>query len=513
MSPPSFLEFCALLGLQLEPGQRVLCHVAFDGADPVDLDPYARAVAARMFGPVDRIPPGARSSLFAVCGRASGKTMVLGAARLLHLASTLPLRLGPGQVALAPIVAPRLAGAMETFRFVVGLVHAHPALAGIIESESAERLRLRGNGGMVDVQCVAASAGGEALRGRSYVGAFLDEVAFFYDSSHVVNDDQIYQAIQPRLLPGAQVVAGSTPWGRTGLLWTMFDREWGRPATAMVAHAPTDLMRSDPQTLAMVARERARDPGNAAVEYDALFLASDAKQFFDEAAIQQSIDASLVLGAPPTPGATVTAGADFGFTRNSSALAVVHRYGDRYEVRALDERKPEPGSPLRVSATCAAFADVLRHHRTDAVAGDDHYREAVWEHLDAAGIDFLRAPAGADGKLRSYVKARQLMREGKVRLPDDELLIRQLRAVVSRPTSGGGMTLSSPEDRDGRHGDVVSALVLALWQAHGAEVVEPPAPYGTPAYWAAEQAAIEARAAEQASKRSKRQWWELLAYV
>jgi hypothetical protein len=60
-----------------------------------------------------------------------------------------------------------------------------------------------------------------------------------------------------------------------------------------------------------------------------------------------------------------------------------------------------------------------------------------------------------------------------VRLPRHDRLLRQLREVTVRPLTGGGMSVSSPRSPGG-HGDLVSALVLALWQEHGGVEVEAP---------------------------------------
>ena len=44
---------------------------------------------------------------------------------------------------------------------------------------------------------------------------------------------------------------------------------------------------------------------------------------------------------------------------------------------------------------------------------------------------------------------------------DADGVLAQLREVISKPTSGGGMSISSPRKKGG-HGDLVSALVGAV---------------------------------------------------
>src|SRR5881394_1584929 len=96
-----------VLGVRLTKGQRALALVAFDGLEPRDLPAELRKVARELFGKVDVIPAAARAVLVAVCGARSGKSYVLGALRLLHLALTVPLEsLAADEIASGIIVAP-----------------------------------------------------------------------------------------------------------------------------------------------------------------------------------------------------------------------------------------------------------------------------------------------------------------------------------------------------------------------------------------------------------------------
>jgi hypothetical protein len=126
---------------------------------------------------------------------------------------------------------------------------------------------------------------------------------------------------------------------------------------------------------------------------------------------------------------------------------------------------------------------------------DGHYAESVREHLAEHRLGFFPAPAGTEGVAEAYVKARTLMREGRVRLPNHPDLLAQLRAVQWRPNPGGSISIVRPKKRRGGHCDLVSALVLALFQFAGATFVSKPRP-GTPEYAAAEAERIEREALE-----------------
>jgi hypothetical protein len=453
-----------VLGVVLTPAQRVLCAVAYDGVQPRDLAGEERDIAAKLFGPVETVSPEQRHVIAVVAGARGGKSYVLCALRLLYLALTVLLdTLAPGETASALVVAPDLRLARQTIRYILGAVKATKAIASRMCVDAADSLTLRREGGRtVTIECLPATRGGSAVRGRSLVGAVLDEACFFRDESFTVNDAEVFKAVAPRIMPGGQLIIASTPWSSAGLLFELHRDNFGAPRACLAAHAPTALLRGDARTLAMVERERERDPDNARREFDAVFMSGNTASFFSSDAIDRAVDPGLSLPAFPVSGATVTAGGDFGFRSDSSALAIVRWDNDVAVLVALEEMRPSAGQPLQPSAVVSHFASLLRKYGAPSLISDGHYREAVVEYLDKFGLTFTPAPEGATGKVDVFTKARTLLHEGKVRLPDDKRLLRQLREVVSRPLPGGGLSITSPRWRTGGHGDLVSAWVLAV---------------------------------------------------
>jgi hypothetical protein len=110
----------------------------------------------------------------------------------------------------------------------------------------------------------------------------------------------------------------------------------------------------------------------------------------------------------------------------------------------------------------------------------------------------MSAPEGAIGKADTYAMARSLIAQGRVRLPKHQRLLQQLKDVTVRPTSGGALSIQSPRWAGGGHGDLVSALVLALWQAHRNYVApEPQRDDGMDEYEREEVEAMKRRAEER----------------
>ena len=462
----SFLEFVKKdLGVTLSPGQRVLCGVAFDGLEPADLDGTDRDLARQIFGDVDTIPPKARNVLAAMCGARAGKSYVLCALRLLHLGLTVDLSsLAPGEEASGPIVAPDMRLARQTMRYISGAMNGCPGILAMCQKDGVDAISIkRPDGVIVTFECLPATRGGSAVRGRTFVGAVLEEACFFRDADSVVNDDEIHKAVAPRIVPSGQLIIASTPWAESGLLYDLCDRNHGNPSDAIAAHAPTLLLRNDEHTRQLVENERERDADNAAREFDAVPMAAGTSDFFDHHALKQCETEALPLVLPPQSRqkANGAFGLDTGFRKDPSAGVVVRRNGDMYEVAECVEIRPPKGGRLVPSVTLEQLFERAKHHHCGVAVADGHYIETVREH--ASGIELQEAPSGIAGKADAYTVARRLINEGKVRIPaGNKRLLAQLRQVVQKPTAGGQLVIKSPR-RGGAHGDLASAFVLALW--------------------------------------------------
>lgn len=476
MKQQTYREFLTWLGVKPTYGQEVLIRM-MDGEKPHELPESMREDARLCVGGVEDWPDGIDHLMAIVAGRRAGKSYVLSALPLLYQALHVDISsLAPGEFASAILVAPDIRLARQTSRYILGAIQNHPQLKKFLKSGNVDGMVIERPGeGSVIIEILPATRGGSAVRGRAVVGAVLDEAAFFYDEDHVVNDEEIFRALIPALLPGGRVFVASSPYAEKGLLWDLYKQNFGHPVSALVFWAPSAFMR--PQLRKLIDRERLRDPDNAQREYDARFVSANSGIFFDP----RSVDASITGGIDPTPppGALVTVGCDFGFQSDSSACVVVHRVGATRRVAEIVELRPNPDKPLKPSEVVETFAEVAKRHGASAVVADAHYRMAIQELLSTYELGLIPAPEGQKGKALTYQFTRQLLNQGLVQLPDHDRLVGQIREVEYRPTSGGGISLSSPRKRSGGHGDLVSAMVLALYQYGGFEIADPGPPKGS----------------------------------
>lgn len=490
--PPSFLGFCAWLGVDLTPGQAEFSRVAYDGLEPLDRD-----LASRIFGA--DLPVGRRRVVAAVCGRRAGKSYVMVALRMVHgmLVRDVP-ELPPGIRAVSMIIAPRSNMRDEVFRYARGAVESHPALRAMVVSSKAEEFTLRRpDGKSVTFECGVATAGGTAARGRWFLDFALDESAFFRDDSFKINDEELFRAGSATLLPGGQILVTSTPWAEAGLLYRLWKE---RPDNAHVAHAPTLVMNDNEITRAAVRDAEATDADNAAREFGARFMTSGTTVFFESSTLDtMCTDAPFVS----QPGDIYGAGGDFAFRGDSSALLIVALRKGVLHIFDGTEERPEEGAPLKPSTTVKRFVEVVAG-RTPYVTADQHHRSSIEEHLQEHGLCYAPAP---QSPVENYVRARQLLREGSVRLHTKDLqpelvprLLQQLRETQGKPTAGGSMSIVHPRWAKGGHGDLADAFTLAIWQVSGTPLAAPAPDEGTPE-WAEQQRAKRRQAMrEKAAK-------------
>ncbi|TXH49820.1 MAG: hypothetical protein E6Q97_22005 [Desulfurellales bacterium] len=434
----------------------------------------------------------------------------------------------PGQWARSLIGAPTEDLAFAAIDYCRGIIFNSSVLRSMLTDELPEdadeedvgqrgRIGLkRPDGKLVEIRVKAANSGGMGARSRSLVNALFDEFCFFRGSDSKVNDAEFYRAAVQRVVPDGQVWLPSTPWIEgMGKLEELVAKYHGNHRGALVALATTRLMFPgwDPDRI-IESQMREEDPDNAAREIDNVPLTASESAFYSPAVI---VAAEQRIIAPTAKMIMRGAGGDFAFVRNSSTLAIAEAYDDgTFAVTDLDEYKPRQGKALRPSIVCAKHARRLFNVETFAVMCDGHYRESVREHFgkrrafcpvcrmlveaprqgewrceiaredvddlgegcghvwmpsDARTIGLVAGPESTHAS-DPFKRLRHAMNEGCVKLPAIARLSQQLKAVQGKPKEGPGQdyAIRQPEQRNSgpgatsAHGDLVSAVVLALWR-------------------------------------------------
>ncbi len=493
-----FHEFCGkVLNLQLTTGQRVIAKVAFGNYDPVDLPPDEAALAVEMFGGLERVEASARRYVLLRLGRGSGKTTLCSAYSVYEAVTHDISKCGPGDVPYVITVAPDKETAKLSIRMSREMIRSQPALERLIVSDTDTMVQLRRpDGRMVRIESFAATRGGASMRGRTIIAFLMDEAEFFTSNSegakdYAVNDRDIFRALKPRLLAHGKGMMVSTPWPTETLMGEMFEANWSKCVSAVAIKAPTLMVRGDdPDVVAMVNDELSKDPENARRELFCELDGFSGGEFFDVNALSTSLEETSNFPIPCNPRWPVAVGCDLGFTRDSSAIAVVQFDGKYYRLVHSEEMRPKPGKPLKPSDVIRKISEVAKRYGAQGVVADSYYREALREQLTQNSLVIFDAPEGTKGKAEVFQRTRAVLHEGFCKIPDVAIgrrMVAQAKLVVSKPAPGGTTTIRVPRKLGMGHGDVVSAWTLAVHRlAHTAPKLERPVLEPGTAEWAQE---------------------------
>lgn len=391
-----------------------------------------------------------------VAGRRAGKSRV-AAAIAVYLACFRSYAevLAPGEVGTLMVLAADRRQARTVLRYVVGLLEGVPMLRRQIVRRSAEAIELKNR---IVIEVHTSNFG--AVRGYTLVGAVCDEVAFWRSEESANPDVEILAALRPGMatVPGAMLVALSTPYARRGALWETHHRHYGdEGADVLVWRAPTRAM-NPTISEALLARAYAEDPASAAAEYGAEFR-TDVEGLLAREAIEGATRSGRRELAPRAGLPYVAFVDPSGGSSDAMTLAVAHEEGGRAVLDALRECRP----PFSPEAVVAEFAATLRAYGLRRVTGDRYAGAWVRERFAAAGVEFSPAPST---KSELYLELVPALNSGRVELLDDVRLAAQLAALERRTTSAGRETVDHPpRGHDDLANAAAGALVLALRRA------------------------------------------------
>lgn len=309
--------------------------------------------------------------------------------------------------------------------------------------------------------------------GFTCIGAVCDELARWLDERTGRNPaSDVLTSLRPAMATmrkhGAMEALISSPWSELDAHHDAFVR--GDTGEQRTFYAPTwvanpTLTEANCRAFAQKEAEKG-ELSDFDREYRAVPMPVTEEAMFDSVWLARSV-VDYPVPCRPHEGAWLTAGADFGFARDHSALAIVERLGQHYKLLDALERRPRPGSPLSPSSVIAEFTARLKAYDMRAVMADRHYREAIFELLSAQRLGLLDAPNDVSGP---FVRFKSLLHQQRVTLPNDAGLIRDLKETRCKPTASGKLSVELPKRAGGGHADLVSALVLATWQTGGVRV-------------------------------------------
>lgn len=394
-----------------------------------------------------------------VCaGRQVGKSRAMAVAAL-HEATT-----KRGAVVL--LVSAGEVASRRLLEEIAALAAGSPLLRGSVLDETKSELTLS-NGARI----LSVPASIRQIRGWAVDLLILDEAAFV--------DPEVWRAAEPAIIarPGSRVILASTPWGSPEHFFRMLWRRGLDRPDGMVAawHWPSTLSPLVDEEL--VEHWRATWPEHTFRTEVLAEWADGAGAYFSEAELEAAVD-DVVPVALDTAWklGEVWGGVDWAFARDANTLAVLGVRGRLrdgspvLEVCHVEERFGMPYGQwldLLVSVTRGAGRNPSHGFAWGALAAETngvgaYPTQELSARLDGAGLLDVVVPVATTSRTKeqAFGELRVLMATGRLVLPRDPRLLRQLRALEFEQQPAGGLRIAVPESRG--HDDLAMALALAV---------------------------------------------------
>jgi hypothetical protein len=405
---------------------------------------------------LDAPPEGGSREAWLVIGRRGGKSRILAtiAVYLATIYKDWRPYLAPGERGVVTVLAQDRRQARVIFRYLSALIKNVPMLRDLIQRETADSIDLNN---CVTIEIQAASF--RSVRGYTIVAALLDEIAFWRSDDSANPDHEVLAAIRPAMatVPGALLLAGSSPYARRGELYNNYRRHYGKPGSVLVFKAAIRAM--NPSVPEQVIRDAFdRDPASAAAEYGAEFR-SDVETFVS----REVVDTAIAPGRHELPRVSGTNYVAFvdpsGGSSDAMAIALAHldRKTNSVILDAVRERKP----PFSPEAVVEDFAQLLKSYGIGRVTGDRYAGEWPRERFRVHGIAYECADKPKSDIYRDLLP---LLNSGRIELLDNSRLITQLCALERRTARGGRDSIDHPP---GAHDDLINSAAGALVGAVG----------------------------------------------
>lgn len=436
-----------LLGAGLGPAETWGVWISIlKAARALPLTDAERAVFASVAG--DREPPLKRvRETWAIVGRRSGKSRMAGAVAVYEAVTADTARLAAGEVGNVLVLAASKTQAQNVYNYARGFLEASPILAGMIESMTADEIRLANRTAI----CIH-TANHRTIRGRTVIAAIFDESAFWRSEESSSPDVEVYRAVLPALATTNGMLIGiSSPYGQRGLLYNKHAQSFGRDdGSVLVVQAGTATF--NPTIDAeIIAKAHEEDPEAAAAEWDGHFR-SDLSTFVDRAIVERLVDAG-VHERPWNRQYRYTCFVDpSGGAHDSMTMAISHREADLAVLDCIREVRP-PFAPADVAGE---FARLMKAYGIMSATGDRYAGSWVSDAFRREGIRYV-----ASDRTRSeiYLDALPMLMSGSVALLDNTRLVGQIAQLERRTTRTGR---DQVDHQVGASDDVANSALGAL---------------------------------------------------
>lgn len=443
---PPFPLFCADV-LALDMDTRT-AHVAIAKAlDGLPLDAVELALFAEYTGRETPDPAGYPYALILV-GRQGGKSEQ-AAARLVYEAVAASLA-GDRGVACVGVSQGHREARNTLFSYVSRFLEA-PLLADLVISQTADTIILEG-----DVMVMVSPCRHESLRGLRCRCVVLDEVCHFRSSEARPLDREVWRAaLATTLTTAGKVVALSSPYGASGLAYTLHKQYYGGDNDVLIWQSPSYVLHPG---LSEAALQRIRDvdPEGAEAEIEGRFLANVAA-LLDDDVLEAAVDDGVTV-REPVKGVHYVGFVDVATGTKAGndrwAVAIAHQEAGVAVLDAVLAIAP----PFSPSTAAKQTARLCSAYSLTTIVGDRFAQGFTGEGFAKVGLEW--EPASVT-KSDIYLQFAAALQSGTVRLLDLPEVLREARTLERRR----GPTKDRVDHVRGARDDAVNVAAGALMLA------------------------------------------------
>lgn len=456
MERPDIVQFVTdpnLLGLSVSPAQETLLRTAYG----LPLTDEQFALYRDCTGRMER-PRGPFGEVTVIAGARSGKDSRVAAPIVLFeaLFGGHERHLAKGERGINVLVAQDFRATRVAYGYIRDYLTRSPLLASMVAEIFTSEIVLTSGLVVAAFPCTLRS-----LRAWSIPVGVLDEMGFYRLEGAADSDAEIQASVRRGMIgfPSPRLVKISTPYMKSGVLWSDFRQAWGQENLDLLCwRAPTALM-NPTITPERLAREQRLDPARFEREFMATF-AEDLEAFLPSA----WVDDAVVAGRhelPPREDVGYVAAVDpSGGGADAFTLSIVHAEGAGSEARIVqDVVKGWSRAGSHLAGVVGEIARILKAYGLSEVVGDRYAAGWVRGAFQEQGVDYRDAPKT---KGEVYLEIEPWFAQARVELLDHPQLIRELKILERRPRAGGKTQVDHPH---GAHDDHANALCLAAFAA------------------------------------------------
>jgi hypothetical protein len=266
-------------------------------------------------------------------------------------------------------------------------------------------------------------------------------VSFWKDEQSALPDLETYRAVLPSLATSNGLLCAiSTPYRRQGLLHTKWRDHYGQDDDDVLVTQGGSLTFNPTLNKRVIDSHSQADPEAALAEWHGEFR-NDLSSLFDDELIDMAIDVSRPPELAPVAGVKYRAFVDpSGGRHDAACMAIAHKDRDMVVVDVL-RGVSAPHDPEIVAQDFAKLAKAYGCHE---ITGDRFSGAWVEQAFVKAGVRYTVADLT---KSEIYLENVAYFATGKVRLPNNDTLIRELRLLERRVGRSGKDACDHP-----RHG-------------------------------------------------------------